>query len=48
MRELEHAEILSIDGGNGLACVGAAVLVYETANILYDFANGFMDGISGR
>ncbi len=47
MRDLQRDEIESVQGGYGpLAILGAAVLLYEAANIAYEFGQGFAEGYS--
>lgn len=46
VRELEPSEIEQVSGGI-LNVLGPAVLIYATADILYDFGKGFRDGLNG-
>lgn len=46
MRNLTCNEIDDVQGGNALAILAAAVLLYEAANIAYEFGQGFAEGYS--
>ena len=44
MRRLTSEEQQAASGGNPLAVLAAVVLVYEAANIAYEFGQGFAEG----
>jgi len=49
MRELNVNEIDNVEGGNAfLVVLAAGVLVYNAANILYEFGQGVGEGYSAN
>lgn len=44
MRELTAQEVQDVNGGNPLVVLGAAVLIYNASNILYEFGQGVVEG----
>ncbi|ADL50312.1 hypothetical protein [Clostridium cellulovorans] len=46
---MDENDLTDVNGGNGvLVVIGAACVVYEACNIVYNFGKGISDGYHGK